>query len=52
MIKNKKVPIEWSFRIASLKQDDFFITTIYRSYETADNYFSAAVKHDMANPKF
>lgn len=30
----------------------FLITTIYRSYETADNYYSAAVKHDMANPKF
>lgn len=27
----------------------FLITTIYRSFETADNWFSAKVKHDMAN---
>ena len=27
----------------------FLITTIYRSFETADNWFSARVKHDMAN---
>lgn len=27
----------------------FLITTIYRSLETADNWFSARVKHDMAN---
>ena len=25
------------------------ITTIYRSYETADNWYSAKVKHDMAH---
>ena len=28
----------------------FLITTIYRSFETADNWFSAKVKYDMANP--
>ena len=27
----------------------FLITTIYRSFETADNWFSAKVKYDMAN---
>ena len=27
----------------------FLITTIYRSYETADNWYSAKVKHDMAH---
>ncbi len=27
----------------------FLITTIYRSFETADNWFSAKVKHDMEN---
>lgn len=27
----------------------FLITTIYRSFETADNWFAAKVKHDMAN---
>ena len=27
----------------------FLITTIYRSFETADNWYSAKVKHDMAN---
>lgn len=27
----------------------FLITTIYRSFETADNWFSAKAKHDMAN---
>lgn len=26
----------------------FLITTIYRSFETADNWFSTKVKHDMA----
>lgn len=30
----------------------FLITTIYRSYETVDNWFSSKVKHDMAKPKF
>ena len=29
----------------------FLITTIYRSFETADNWYSAKVKHDMAHPK-
>ena len=29
----------------------FLITTIYRSFETSDNWFSAKVKYDMANPK-
>ena len=27
----------------------FLITTIYRSFETADNWFAAKVKYDMAN---
>ena len=27
----------------------FLITTIYRSFETADNWYSAKVKHDFAN---
>ena len=27
----------------------FLITTIYRSFETADNWYAAKVKHDMAN---
>ena len=27
----------------------FLITTIYRSFETADNWFSAKVQYDMAN---
>lgn len=27
----------------------FLITTIYRSFETADNWFAAKVKHDTAN---
>ena len=27
----------------------FLITTIYRSFETADNWFATKVKHDMAN---
>ena len=29
----------------------FLITTIYRSFETSDNWFSAKVNYDMANPK-
>ena len=29
----------------------FLITTIYRSFETSDNWFNAKVKYDMANPK-
>ncbi len=29
----------------------FLITTIYRSFETSDNWFTAKVKYDMANPK-
>ncbi|MBE7048467.1 MAG: replication initiator protein A [Ruminococcaceae bacterium] len=29
----------------------FLITTIYRSFETTDNWYSAKVKHDMAHPK-
>ena len=29
----------------------FLITTIYRSFETSDNWFSAKVKYDMTNPK-
>ncbi len=28
----------------------FLITTIYRSFETSDNWFSAKVSYDMANP--
>jgi len=29
----------------------FLITTIYRSFETSDNWFSAKVNYDMAKPK-
>lgn len=29
----------------------FLITTIYRSFETADNWYTAKVSHDMAYPK-
>ena len=29
----------------------FLITTIYRSFETADNWYSAKVNYDLANPK-
>ena len=29
----------------------FLITTIYRSFETADNWYSAKVNHDLAHPK-
>ena len=29
----------------------FLITTIYRSFETADNWYAAKVKYDTANPK-
>ena len=29
----------------------FLITTIYRSFETADNWFSAKVNYDMTNTK-
>lgn len=29
----------------------FLITTIYRSFETADNWYSAKVNYDFANPK-
>lgn len=29
----------------------FLITTIYRSFETTDNWFTAKVQHDLANPK-
>ncbi len=29
----------------------FLITTIYRSFETADNWYTAKVNHDMAHPK-
>ncbi len=29
----------------------FLITTIYRSFETSDNWFAAKVQHDLANPK-
>ena len=29
----------------------FLITTIYRSFETADNWYAAKVNYDFANPK-
>ena len=29
----------------------FLITTIYRSFETADNWYAAKVNYDLANPR-